>query len=121
MALTFDWEVVCGDAANHVIHFFDSPSDALEHCGRLLYGNMEFLFESICIRLLTAEKEEPLNSASFASPPGADSHWTLQAQTQDGHITRRRLDSKHELFGMLIAEMKRGATNILICYKPRLI
>src|SRR5260221_5405377 len=109
------WEVSCGDPGNTVARIFETPSDVLEFCGKLLYGNLDFLFEICRLDIRVMETGDIPNLGEGYTPqPGIDPHWTLRARMPDGTVSCRLLETKHELFGMLIADLNRGATVIQI-------
>lgn len=101
------WEVSCSDPGNTVYGHFHTQSEVLEFCGKLLYGDLGFLFEVARLDIRLMEPGEvPRLGDGHNPPPGTNPQWSIRARTPDGTVSSRFLDTTHELFGMLIADLK---------------
>ena len=115
MLSPLQWEVSCGDPGNNVAGHFETASEALEFCGKLLYGNLDFLFEIYRLelrRMLPGSAHAP--EPEYEHNPDLGPQWDMKVQAADGTYSSRLLETRHELFGMLIAEVKLGAIRVLV-------
>jgi hypothetical protein len=103
-----EWEIECGDPGNTLIKYCWSPTDVLEYCGCLLYGNN--LIEVLFLRIREASSGAPGSLGdTYAPEPSKKPEWIMKSFDANGQTSCRLLESKHELFGMLIAHVRLGA------------
>ncbi len=102
-----EWEIKWGDG-HSIIKYCWSVTDVLEYCGRMLYGNdlIEVLFLSI--REASSGAPDGLGE-DYLHDPSKKPEWIMKYVDKDGAVSCRLLESKHELFGMLIAHVRLGA------------
>ena len=106
-----NWEIYCGDPGNGITHFSSTPSEILEYCGRLLYGHD--LFEIIFMRIRRVEANQPESlGGTYPALPDKAPNWIMHTLGNDGKIACRQLETKHELFAMIIADLRLGASII---------
>lgn len=106
--LQLRWEVHAGDPGNSFTDYCTSPTEVLELCGRLLYGNTLFDVLFLSIREMSFTKPGTLGH-TFTPILGKKPEWIMKAVDRDGRLSCRQLESKYELFGMLIADVRREA------------
>jgi hypothetical protein len=106
--LELKWEVHAGDSGNSFSDYCSSQTEILELCGRLLYGNTLFDVLFLSIREMSFTEQDTLGY-EFSAIPGKKPDWIMKAIGHDGTSSCRQLESKYELFGMLIADVRRGA------------
>jgi hypothetical protein len=108
MSFELQWEVHAGDPGNSFTDYCSSPTEILELCGRLLYGNTLFDVLFLSIREMSFTKPDTLGE-TFSPIPDKKPEWIMKAVDRDGSLSCRQLESKYELFGMLIADVRRQA------------
>lgn len=107
------WEINCGGPGNVVVLFGHTVSEVMDQCGHLLYANLEWLIDLHHLEIRLMEPGEIKNLGDGYEPiEGVNPVWLLRALSRDGTVSVRQLESKSELFGMLLADLKRGAIHI---------
>ena len=112
---TAEWEIFCGNPGNNVVEYGDNISEVLDFCGRVLYGNT--LFDVLLLKIPRMEPNHPDTLGYEYDPvPDKQPEWVMKTLMRDGEVRCRLLENKHELFGMLIAELKMGTSYIEVCH-----
>ena len=110
--LEFRWEVTGRDHGAEVTETCDDINQVLDFCGRLLYGNSVFV-----VTLLQVRHEEAEGEMSGWAAPECDARtykWVMKPLRQGQARPARFFDHTHDLFGMLIAELRQGSDHIEI-------
>ena len=104
------WEVSAGAGPDNLVcNYLCGADDAVDFCGRLLYGNTIFPVLYLSVRNLTYD---PKGSGPNPERPDGTTSWVMRTVDKDGRWRERRLATKHELFAMLVAEVALGKPRI---------
>jgi hypothetical protein len=106
--LELQWEVHASDPGHSFTDYCSSPTEILELCGRLLYGNTLFDVLFLTIQEMSFIKPDTL-ADTFSPIPDKKPEWIVKVVDGDGRLFCRQLESKYELFGVLIADVLREA------------
>ncbi len=113
--MELQWEVCCGDLGNTITHYFCTSSEVLDFCGQIFYANFDFLFDVVTLDIRYMDSmADDFPEEYYTAKYGDEYLWRLLSRSEEGPISCRLLETTHDLFGMLIAEIKRGATRVHI-------
>ena len=108
--LTLPWEVRAMDHGADVTENCDGVDAVLDHCGRLLYANT--IFSMTLLQISHAQSQEKMDGWTSPELNGQTYEWVMKIVRQGVVRPTRYFDHKHDLFGMLIAELKQGTDHI---------
>jgi hypothetical protein len=111
MSDTLKWEVRAGCPGTDVVQYCANTDEALDFCGRLLYANSLFSLLLLRVRRVEANQPEFLGD-EFSVGLKRSTEWVMRIAESSGGFRERQLASKHELFAMLIAELRLGCTQL---------
>src|SRR4051812_33083867 len=106
------WEIEChGLPEERLYTYCGDAKELLERCGAILYGNT--VFDVTFLRVWYRQDERPKDLSRDDDPAQrAGVEWIMRSENSEGSISYRQLENKHELFGMLIAEVRRGMKRV---------
>lgn len=113
----FQWEVFTGCHGAQVFDYFKDTDGALDFCGRILYGNS--LFDLLLLRVRRVGGKRTGEDDEFCARVAEATTWVMRIFEEDGGFRDRQLATKHELFAMLIAELRLGASLIEVRHRSR--
>ena len=107
------WQIQAGGVLLQFTEYCDTVDEVLDFVGRLLYGNV--LFETSLVMITD------LNTEKFSFPETKHQDlgrtWLLESKQGDQLQPARWLTHRHDVFGMLIAELRQGADHIAVCHR----
>ena len=101
-----EWSITA--APNELCKFtrdYADVDEVLEICAKLLFGN---LFDVHRLRIFQSEQEEKFLEWEYP-PPEKLPKWIMLVEQSNGERSGRALANTHELFGMLIFDLKSRA------------
>lgn len=113
---TEEWDLSCSDPdISEISKYFWAADELLDYCGELLYGQRLFPVMHLLIRRAEAYNIDGLGDG-YRPEPGKKLEWLFKA-FRGGQVSCRQLETKHEVFGMLIAEIRLGAAVVEVRHK----
>ena len=104
------WEVLGGEQGAEITQYCFDTDEVLDFCGRMLYGNSLFRVSILQIRHIDSPAE---TEGMFSTERNGKRYkWYMKTVRRGKPRPERYLDHTHELFGMLIAELRQGAEHI---------
>lgn len=105
------YEIYCGDTGNSFTDYAYTVAELMDHCGKLLWG--QNLFEVLLMRIRRVEADQPDSLGdTYPQRPDKQPEWIMHILPTDGEVRCRQLESRHEVFAMIVAELALGANMI---------
>jgi len=117
MSRSLNWEITFGCPGNEVGRYFETVDETLEYCGRVFYANSLFDLLRMRVRHLDGDVPKAWSDPWDDKYPAASespAEWGMAILSNDGRVRCRQLENKHEVFGMLMAELKLGSVLIQV-------
>jgi hypothetical protein len=107
------WEVSGGCIGTNFTDYLYTTDDLLDLSARLLYANS--LFEILLLRIQHMYSGHPkMEWDGKCLALRKDTVWVMMISDSPGKFRQRQFSNKHDLFGMLIYELRRGKPGIEI-------